>query len=107
MEVLAQKAADAAAVAEEVEAKGKEAVAKQPRKTTSIWAKAGNAAAGAAAASAGAVLAGALTGKKSRAKPGASAASAAAGTVATEIGKAFGFPGLGRFARNLLGGLMR
>ncbi|WP_017671679.1 helicase HerA-like domain-containing protein [Blastomonas sp. AAP53] len=107
MEVLAQKAADAAAVAEEVEVKGKETVAKQPRKTTSIWAKAGNAAAGAAAASAGAVIAGAIRGKKSSARPGASAASAAAGTVATEIGKAFGFPGLGRFARNLLGGLMR
>ncbi len=107
MEVLAQKAADAAAVAEEVEAKGKDEVAKQPRKTTSIWAKAGNAAAGAAAASAGAVIAGAIRGKKSSARPGASAASAAAGTVATELGKAFGFPGLGRFARNLLGGLMR
>jgi len=107
MEVLAQKAADAAATAEEVAAKGKDEVAKQPRKTSSIWAKAGNAAAGAAAASAGAILAGALTGKKSRANPKASAASAAAGTVATEIGKAIGFPGLGRFARNLMGGLMR
>jgi DNA helicase HerA-like ATPase len=107
MEVLAHKAADAAAVAEEVEAKGKEEVAKQPRKTTSVWAKAGNAAAGAAAASAGAVIAGALRGKKSSARPVASAATAAAGEVATEIGKAFGFPGLGRFARNLLGGLMR
>ena len=107
MEVLAHKAADAAAVAEEVEAKGKEEVAKQPRKTTSVWAKAGNAAAGAAAASAGAVIAGALRGKKSSARPVASAATAAVGEVATEIGKAFGFPGLGRFARNLLGGLMR
>ena len=107
LEVLAQKAADAAAVAQEVEAKGAQQVGKQPRKTPSIWAKAGNAAAGAAAASAGAMIAGALTGKKSRARPGASAASAAAGTVATEIGKAFGFPGLGRFARNLMGGLMR
>jgi uncharacterized protein len=107
MEVLAQKAADAAAVAEEVEAKGKESVAKQPRKTTSIWAKAGNAAAGAAAASAGAVIAGAIRGKKSSARPVSTAAGAAVGTVATELGKAFGFPGLGRFARNLLGGLMR
>jgi DNA helicase HerA-like ATPase len=107
MEVLAQKAADAAAVAEEVEAKGKDEVAKSPRKTTSIWAKAGNAAAGAAAASAGAVIAGAIRGKKSSAKPVSTAAGAAVGTVATELGKAFGFPGLGRFARNLLGGLMR
>ena len=53
------------------------------------------------------MIAGAIRGKKSSARPGASAASAAAGTVATELGKAFGFPGLGRFARNLLGGLMR
>ncbi len=53
------------------------------------------------------MIAGALRGKKSSASPVTSAATAAAGTVATEIGKAFGFPGLGRFARNLLGGLMR
>lgn len=43
----------------------------------------------------------------SRANPAASAAGAAAGTVATEIGKSLGMPGLGRFARNLMGGLMR
>ncbi|WP_324741154.1 helicase HerA-like domain-containing protein [Tsuneonella sp. CC-YZS046] len=110
-EVLAQKAADAAATAEEVAEKGSEEVARQERKNTSIWdglgGKVAKAAAGAAAASAGSILASTLQGKKSRANPKASAASAAAGTVATEVGKAFGFPGLGRFARNLMGGLMR
>ncbi|MCB2014487.1 MAG: helicase HerA-like domain-containing protein [Sphingobium sp.] len=110
-EVLAQKAADAAATAEEVEEKGKEEVGKRPRKTTSIWGKVAKAAAGAAASSAGAIIAGKLSGKKSRANPQASAASAAAGTFATEIGKQFGLGGMGsivgRFARNLMGGLMR
>ena len=65
------------------------------------------AAVGAAAASAGSILAGKLQGRTSRANPQASAASAAGGTIAEEIGKAFGVPGLGRFARNLIGGLMR
>ncbi|MEZ5710399.1 MAG: helicase HerA-like domain-containing protein [Blastomonas sp.] len=110
-EVLAQKAVDAAETAAEVEEQGKEEVGKRSRKSTSIWdglgGKVAKAAAGAAAASAGSILAGKLSGKKSRANPKASAASAAAGTVATEIGKAIGFPGLGRFARNLMGGLMR
>jgi DNA helicase HerA-like ATPase len=110
-EVIAQKAADAAATGEEVEEKGREEVARRERKSTSLWdglgGKVAKAAAGAAAASAGSILAGKLRGKTSRADPKASAASAAAGTVATEIGKAFGFPGLGRFARNLIGGLMR
>ena len=110
-EVLAQKAADATATGEEVADQGEEAVGKQERKSTSLWdgmgGKVAKAAAGAAAASAGSILAGKLQGKKSRASPSASAASAVAGTVATEIGKAFGFPGLGRFARNLIGGLMR
>jgi hypothetical protein len=110
-EVLLQKASDAAATAAEVAESGAEEVGKQERKSTSIWdglgGKVAKAAAGAAAASAGSILAGTLSGKKSRANPKASAASAAAGTVATEIGKAIGFPGLGRFARNLMGGLMR
>jgi len=110
-EVLAQKAADASATGEEVAAEGEEQVGKRERKSTSLWdgmgGKVAKAAAGAAAASAGAILAGKIQGKTSRASPTASAASAVAGTVATEIGKAFGFPGLGRFARNLIGGLMR
>ncbi len=110
-EVLAKKAADAAATAEQVAASSVEAVGKQERKSTSLWdglgARVAKAAAGAAAASAGSILASKLSGKKSRANPGASAASSAAGTVATELGKAMGVPGLGRFARNLIGGLMR
>ncbi|MGC1270615.1 MAG: helicase HerA-like domain-containing protein [Croceibacterium sp.] len=110
-EVLAQKVADAAATAQEVEAEGEEAVGKRERKSPSLWdglgGKVTKAAVGAAAASAGSILAGSLSGRKSRANPKASAASAAAGTVAETIGKSFGIPGLGRFARNLIGGLMR
>jgi DNA helicase HerA-like ATPase len=110
-EVLARKVADAAATAQEVEAEGAAEVGKRERKSPSLWdglgGKVAKAAAGAAAASAGSILAGSLTGKTSRANPKASAASAAAGTVAEVIGKSFGIPGLGRFARNLIGGLMR
>jgi DNA helicase HerA-like ATPase len=110
-EVLAAKAADAAATAKEVEEKGTEEVAKQPRKSPGLWdgigGKVAKAAAGAAAASAGSILAGAIQGKTSRANPRASAASAAAGTLGTTLEKAIGIPGLGRFARNLIGGLMR
>jgi uncharacterized protein (DUF2342 family) len=58
---------------------------------------------GAAAASAGTMLAHSLTGSKSRASPMASTASAIAGSLATSIGGA----ALGRFARGLLGGLLR
>ncbi|MCB2088856.1 MAG: DUF853 family protein, partial [Sphingomonadaceae bacterium] len=110
-EIIAQKMVDAAATAEEVEEKGEEEVRKRERKSTSMWdglaGKAAKAAAGAAAASAGSILASKLQGKKSRANPTATAASSAAGTVADEIGKAIGIPGMGRFARNLIGGLMR
>lgn len=110
-EVLSAKAADAAATAQEVEEKGEEEVRKQERKSPSLWdgigGKVAKAAAGAAAASAGSILASTIQGKKSRADPKASAASAAAGTVGDVLGKAIGFPGLGRFARNLIGGLMR
>ncbi len=109
-EILAQKAADAAATAAEVKEKGRDAVAKQPRRTSSVWGKVLGAATGAAASSAGAIVAAQMTGRKSRANPKASAASAAAGTFATEVGKQLGIPGgglLGRFARNLMGGLMR
>ncbi|RVQ67779.1 DUF853 family protein [Croceicoccus ponticola] len=102
-EVLLAKAADAAATAEEVAEKGREEVAKRPRKTTSVWEKAGKAAAGAAASSAAAVIAGKITGKSSRANPTKTAATAAAGTIATSLGGAV----VGRFVRNLIGGLMR
>lgn len=102
-EVLAQKAADAAATAAEVEEKGEAEVAKRERKSASIWERAGKAAMGAAAGSAAAIAAGAISGKKSRANPMKSAASAAAGAVATGFGGALA----GRFVRNLIGGLMR
>ncbi|APG61889.1 ATP-binding protein [Sphingorhabdus lutea] len=106
-EILAQKSADAAAVAEQVAEQGVEEVRKQPRVTQSIWEKAGKAAMGAAAASAGTMIARKMTGKKSSASPTKSAASAVAGTIGTEIGKSIGFPGLGRFVRGIMGGLMR
>ncbi len=106
-EVIAQKAADAVATAAEVAEKGKEEVGKRERKTTSLWDKVGKAVGGAVLSSAGSMAAAAILGKKSRSNPQASAASAAAGTVATELGKSIGIPGLGRFARNLMGGLMR
>ncbi len=50
-EVLARKAADAAATAEEVAEKGREEVGKRERKSTSIWEKAMKRAASAAAGS--------------------------------------------------------
>ncbi len=106
-EMLAAKAADAAKTAEAVEQKGVEEVRKEPRRTSSIWEKAGKAAVDAAAASAGGMIGRKLSGRTSRASPSKSAAGAAAGTIGTELGKAIGFPGLGRFARGLLGGLMR
>jgi len=102
-EVLAQKSADAAAAAKVVEEQGVEAQRAQPRQTPSMWEKAGKAAFGAAAASAGTMLARSLTGKKSGGSPMASAASAAAGSIGTALGGAL----LGRFARGLLGGLLR
>lgn len=106
-EVLAAKAQDAAETADAVERHGMDDVRKQPRRTSSIWEKAGKAAIGAAASSAGGMLGRKLAGKTSRASPGKSAASAAAGSVGTELEKLVGIPGLGRFARGLLGGLMR
>ncbi|HEX2794959.1 MAG TPA: helicase HerA-like domain-containing protein [Croceicoccus sp.] len=102
-EVLLAKAADAAATAQEVEETSKEVVARRPRKTTSMWEKAGKAAAGAAASSAAAVIAAKVTGRKSSANPAKTAATAAAGTIATGIGGQL----VGRFVRNLIGGLMR
>ena len=106
-EVLKQKALDAAATAQEVAEKGADEVGKRERKSTSLWSKVVAAAGGAVLSSAGSMAASAVLGRKSRANPTASAASAAAGTVATELGKSIGIPGLGRFARNLMGGLMR
>ncbi|HSM53872.1 MAG TPA: helicase HerA-like domain-containing protein [Erythrobacter sp.] len=102
-EVLAQKALDAAATADEVAEKGREEVGKRSRKTTSIWEKAGKRAMGAAAGSAASIAAAAVLGKKSRANPMKSAATSAAGAIATEFGGGIA----GRFVRNLIGGLMR
>ncbi|HEX7752438.1 MAG TPA: helicase HerA-like domain-containing protein [Novosphingobium sp.] len=102
-EVLTRKAADAAAAARVVEEQGVEAQRAQPRQSPSLWEKAGKAALGAAAASAGTMVARSLSGRKSSGSPAASAASAAAGTLATALGGA----ALGRFARGLLGGLLR
>jgi len=102
-EVLTRKAADAAAAAQVAAEQGAEAQRAQARQSPSLWGRAGKAAMGAVAASAGSVLAAELTGRKSRASPMASAASAVVGTVATQIGGA----ALGRFARGLLGGLLR
>jgi uncharacterized protein len=102
-EVLQQKANDAVHVAQQVEEKGEEEVRKQPRRSTSLWEKVGKAAMGAAAASAGTMVARKMSGRKSGGSIGASAASAIAGTLGTAIGGA----ALGRFARGLLGGLLR
>jgi uncharacterized protein len=99
-EVLAQKAQDAAAAAQVVAEKGVEAQRAQPRQSPSLWEKAGKAALGAAAASAGTMVARNMSGRKSSASPVASAATAAVGAV-------LGSGALGRFARGLLGGLLR
>ncbi|OYW16672.1 MAG: ATP-binding protein [Novosphingobium sp. 12-64-8] len=102
-EVLAQKASDAAAAAQQVEEQGVDAQRAAPRQSPSLWGKVGKVAVGAVAASAGSVIAAQMTGKKSRASPVASGASAIIGTIATQIGGA----AFGRFARGLLGGLLR
>ncbi|MFM7377866.1 MAG: helicase HerA-like domain-containing protein [Erythrobacter sp.] len=86
-EVLAAKAADAAATAEEVAEKGKEEVAKRERKTPSVWEKAGKSAMTAATGSLASMAVAMVLGKKSAANPLQTGATA--------------------FVRNLLGGLMR
>ena len=102
-EVLAQKAADAAATAQEVEVQGRTEVGRRERKSTSMWSRAMTRAVGAAAGSGAAIAAGAITGRRSRANPMKTAASSAAGSIATELGG----PLVGRFVRNIIGGLMR
>ncbi|UIP07510.1 DUF853 domain-containing protein [Erythrobacter sp. SDW2] len=86
-EVLAAKAADAAATAQEVAEKGAEEVGKRERKTPSMWSKAGKAAATAAAGSLTSIAVATVLGKKSSANP-----------VQT---------GVSAFVRNIIGGLMR
>ncbi|MCK9541205.1 MAG: DUF853 domain-containing protein [Novosphingobium sp.] len=102
-EILIQKAQDAAAAAEVVKQEGKDAQRAQARRSPSLLEKAGKAALGAAAASTGTMIARQMSGKKSSASPVASAATAAAGSIGTALGGA----ALGRFARGLLGGLLR
>ena len=86
-EVLAQKAADAEATAQEVAAKGRDAVEKQPRKTPSMWEKAGKGAMTAAAGSLASIAVATALGKKSSADPLKTGATA--------------------FVRNIFGSLMR
>ena len=86
-EVLAAKAADAAATAVEVAEKGREEVGKRERKTPSMWEKAGKSAMTAAGGSLASMAVAAVLGKKSSADPLRTGATA--------------------FVRNLLGGLMR
>ncbi|WP_428027347.1 helicase HerA-like domain-containing protein [Altererythrobacter sp.] len=105
-EVLAAKAADAAATAEEVAEQGEEEVRKRSRKTKSVWdmfGKAKDRAVAAAAGSAASVAAAAVLGKKSRANPMKTAATSGLGSIATDLAG----PVAGRFVRNLIGGLMR
>ena len=86
-EVLAQKAADAAATAREVDKQGREQVAKRERKSPSLWERAGKSGLSAAAGSLASVAVSAALGRKSRADPLRTGATA--------------------FVRNLIGGLMR
>ncbi len=102
-EVLAAKAADAAATAEEVAERGEEEVRKRPRKTKSMWEKAISRGTKVAAGSVAGAAAAAVLGKKSRANPMASGITSAAGSIATDLAG----PIAGRFVRNLIGGLMR
>ncbi|KHL25167.1 ATP-binding protein [Croceibacterium mercuriale] len=102
-EVIARKAADAAATAQEVEEQGRATVMKRERKSPSIWGKAAKSAAGAAASSAGSIAAGTVSGRRSRANPVRNAATSGLGSIASDL---MG-PLAGRFVRNLIGGLMR
>ncbi len=102
-EVLAQKAADAAETAKEVEEKGEEEVGKRSRKSKSIWEKAISRGTKVAAGSMAGAAAAAVLGKTSRANPMKSGITSAAGSIATDLAG----PVAGRFVRNLIGGLMR
>ncbi len=102
-EVLAKKTADATAAAQVVEEQGEDVQRGQARQTSSMWGKMGKAALGAVAASAGTMAAARMSGRKSSASP----VSAGAGAIAGALGTAIGGAALGRFARGLLGGLLR
>ena len=102
-EVIARKAADAAATAEEVAARGEAEVRKREQRSPHIWGKAMQRATNAATGSGVSIAAAALTGRKSRANPARSAVSSGLGSLATDIAG----PLAGRFVRNVIGGLMR
>ena len=105
-EVLAAKADDAEATARQLEEEGEDQVRAQSRRTTSFWERAGRRAAGAAASSLGNRVGRQLSGRPSRASPTRAAAGSVASSIGTELGM-MSVPGLGRFARGLLGGLLR
>jgi hypothetical protein len=102
-EVLAQKAADAAATALEVADKGRAVVGRREQLSPSIWSKAAKRAGDAAMGSAATIAAAAVTGRKSRSNPMRNAATSAGGSIASDLAG----PLVGRFVRNLIGGLMR
>jgi hypothetical protein len=106
-EIIAQKAQDAAATAQDVAAEGADEVGKRERTSPSIWGamfgKAGKAATSAAVGSAATIAAAAITGRKSRSNPARNAAISAGGSIATSLAGPFA----GRFVRNIIGGLMR
>ena len=102
-EVIAQKAADAAATAEEVAEKGREEVGRREQRSPSIWGKALKRAVGAATGSGASIAAASMTGRRSRANPAKTAVSSGLGSLATDLAG----PLAGRFVRNLIGGLMR
>ena len=101
--MLAAKAVDAAATAEEVAEQGEEEVRKRPRKSKSMWEKAFSRGAKVAAGSAASIAAASVLGKKSRANPMRTGVTSIAGSIATDLAG----PLAGRFVRNLIGGLMR
>ena len=102
-EILAAKAADAAATAAEVAEQGEDAVGKRARLSPGIWEKAFTRGAKVAIGGAAGVAASKVLGKKSRANPVASGITSAAGSLVTDLAG----PVAGRFVRNLIGGLMR
>jgi DNA helicase HerA-like ATPase len=106
-ELIARKAQDAAATAQEVEQTSTEQVGQRERLSPSIWGsmfgRAGKAATSAAVGSAATIAAAAITGRKSRSNPMRNAAISGAGSIATSLAGPFA----GRFVRNIIGGLMR
>ena len=102
-EVLGRKTEDAVATAQIADEQGDDVANALERRSPSLWERAGKAAMGAVASSAGSIVAAKITGRKTRASPMASAAAAIAGTLGTALGGAT----VGRFARSILGNLMR